>query len=95
MKLKEWLEQTKKQMKGNDSYSVFCIWRKENMMITPIHIKRYPQLLEADIVKEDNYETEYMSFSLSMKQTGKGKCMQYNCWLDNKQVNLATNWNVD
>lgn len=89
MRLKEWYEKTRVKMGSNDSMCIFYEDRGKNNMLQLHTLNRLPILWEADIVRTKEYETEYMSFGLNLKQTGSGKCMSYNCWIDADEVKLA------
>lgn len=95
MKLKEWVKKTEKKMKENDH--MYIMYKRkfgkleQIRMIYKSDLKKYPLLLEADVVKEEEEESEYMSFNMSFQCTGQGKCMNYSCWIDNDQAMIGLN----
>lgn len=93
MKLKDWIKKTEKSMKENDMMNIRYKRKigktEQNFPIYKSHLRQYPLLLEADVIKEDVSETEYMSFSLNLTCTGKGKCKEYFCWIDSDQAKIA------
>ena len=96
MKLKEWIKKTEKSMKENDIMNIMYRRKlgkttEQNWPIYKTHLQQHPLLLEADVVKEDVYESEFMSFSLKLTCTDKGVCKQYNCWIDPDQAKIALN----
>jgi len=96
MKLKQWLAKTDKLMKGNIydhrhiRYVAGMYQGKEYVnIITQNQLKEYPLLLDATVVKEKVYDSEYILASFTSTNCGSGKCKQYSCWLDADQVKIA------
>ena len=93
MKLKEWIKKTEKKMQEHDS--MFIMYKRKfgnketNFDINKLTLKKHPVLLDADVIQESEYESEYMSFNLSFQCTGEGKCMNYNCWIDSDQAMIG------
>lgn len=88
MKLKTWINKTKKKIKGADMYTIYYDFKGRNEWVHSGMIKRHPILLEADVVKVEQYETEYMAANFG-GITGKGKCYQYVCWIDTDQALIS------
>lgn len=95
MRLKEWIKKTEAKMRDQDYMNILYIRKigrtEQTRQLFKTDLKQYPLLLEADVVKQDEYESEYMSFSLNMKCTGQGKCIQYTCWIDSDEARIALN----
>ena len=93
MRLKEWIKKTEKKMQEHDQ--MFIMYKRKfgdretSFDINKLTLKNHPLLLEADVIKENEYESEYMSFNMSFKCTGQGKCMNYSCWIDGDQARIA------
>ena len=94
MKLKEWLAKVDKIIGSHDLKTIDYqagringkVWYNN---ITGEQIRKYPLLLECDVIEEKEYDSEYILASFTSMNCGSGKCKQYSCRLDADEVAIA------
>lgn len=105
MNLKEWLNKTANyktenphnfrvidyvcgQFTGKDGTS-------HNMSnhVDELMIDRHPSILNAEVIEDKVYDSEYSTCTLNLKETGRGKCKEYYCRLNAEQVEKALKTN--